>query len=200
MLLGRYPRPCGRQIHDLTRLLESLNRALEGTQELANLLLYMLIKLLRTSKLLHWQKVCGMTLSSNLMLQYQKNATPCVLRTFLNCMAVQSFSFAGIFISTCNCNKKPEKNEKGWQPNSDVNSTTINKFTSRWPKVIEHWRHMTPRGVWVHSPNPKSKRSEIPFHAFWKVFYRVLKITKHPIKAWPVWNNLIFCFNFDVLK
>ena len=49
MLLGRGPQPCGYQIHDLMILLESLNRALESTQELANLLLYMLIKLLRTS-------------------------------------------------------------------------------------------------------------------------------------------------------
>ena len=86
MLLGRGPQPCGYQIHDLMILLESLNRALESTQELTNLLLYMLIKLLRTSKLLHQQKVCGMTLLSNLIaLQYQKNASPCVLRTLLNC-------------------------------------------------------------------------------------------------------------------
>ena len=54
MLLGRGPQPCGYQIHDLMILLESLNRALESTQELAKLLLYMLIKLLRTSKLLHY--------------------------------------------------------------------------------------------------------------------------------------------------
>jgi hypothetical protein len=33
------------------------------------------------------------------MLQYQKNASPCVLGTLLNCMAVQSFSFSGILIS-----------------------------------------------------------------------------------------------------
>jgi hypothetical protein len=36
----------------------------------------------------------------------------------------------------------------------------------------------------IEGPNPaKSKQSEMPFPAFWKVFYRVLKITKHPIKA-----------------
>ena len=35
MLLGRGPQPCGYQIHDLMILLESLNRALESTQELA---------------------------------------------------------------------------------------------------------------------------------------------------------------------
>ena len=36
MLLGRGPQLCGYQIHDLMILLESLNRALESTQELAN--------------------------------------------------------------------------------------------------------------------------------------------------------------------
>ena len=44
MLLGRGLQPCGYQIQDLMILLESLNRALETTQELTNLLLYMLIK------------------------------------------------------------------------------------------------------------------------------------------------------------
>jgi hypothetical protein len=28
-------------------------------------------------------------------------------------------------IDKYNCNKKPEKNEKGWQPNSDVNSVLV---------------------------------------------------------------------------
>ena len=36
MLLGRGPQPCGYQIHDLMILLESLNCALESTEELAN--------------------------------------------------------------------------------------------------------------------------------------------------------------------
>jgi hypothetical protein len=39
MLLGRGPCPgCGHQIHDLMILLELLNRALESTEDLANLL------------------------------------------------------------------------------------------------------------------------------------------------------------------
>ena len=46
------------------------------------------------------------------MLQYQKNASPCVLRTLLNCMAVQSFSFAQD-IDKYNCKKKTERGEKG---------------------------------------------------------------------------------------
>ena len=38
MLLWRGPQPCWHQIHDLMILLESLNRALESTEELGNLL------------------------------------------------------------------------------------------------------------------------------------------------------------------
>ena len=52
-----------------------------------------------------------MTLLSNLMLQYQKNASPCVLRTLLNCMAVQSFSFARD-IDKYNCKKNPKRMKK----------------------------------------------------------------------------------------
>jgi hypothetical protein len=45
------------------------------------------------------------------MLQYQKNASPCVLRTLLNCMAVQSFSFARD-IDKYNCKKNPKRMKK----------------------------------------------------------------------------------------
>ena len=42
-----------------------------------------------------------MTLLRNLIaLQYQKNASPCVLRTLLNCMAVQSFKFCHLSCSS----------------------------------------------------------------------------------------------------
>jgi hypothetical protein len=42
-----------------------------------------------------------MTLLSNLIaLQYQKNASSCVLRTLLNCMAVQSFKFCHLSCSS----------------------------------------------------------------------------------------------------
>ena len=56
------------------------------------------------------------------MLQYQKNASPCVLRTFLNCMAVQSFSFARD-IDKYNWVRKVDSQ------NSDVNSILIHYFS-----------------------------------------------------------------------
>ena len=53
-----------------------------------------------------WEK----NIIEHLMLQYRKNAS--VLRTLLNCMAVQSFSLFCRDIDKYNCNKKAEKNEK----------------------------------------------------------------------------------------